>query len=293
MSTPVALLPTVGAALLAAAAVVAGTSRSRQTAKGRLAQVSTAAPVWSPVAVWHRAARHAQSSTRAAVVLAAVAGGATGLLLAGPVSAMLLAAYGCLALRLLLRRRVRRTAETQRTAALDAVTGLADDLRAGLVPSVALSRAWPQLMGSVGSVDGAARGMAVAPDRPVSLLRSEAGPARAPITARLATAWQLAADTGAPLADVLDRLDVELTDQERIRRRAVAQTAGSRATSVLLALLPLAGIGLGYSIGAHPLRVLLHTPVGAVCAVVTVALQVAGLLWSERLSRLDESGTHV
>ncbi|MFC3503861.1 hypothetical protein ACFOOK_23220 [Micromonospora krabiensis] len=33
-----------------------------------------------------------------------------------------------------------------------------------------------------------------------------------------------------------------------------------------------------------PLAVLLHTPVGAVCTVLTLALQAAGLLWTERLA---------
>ena len=65
---------------------------------------------------------------------------------------------------------------------------------------------------------------------------------------------------------------------------AAAQAAGARATAWLLAALPLGGIALGYGIGVDPLGVLLHTPIGAGCAVGATALQVTGLLWAERLS---------
>ena len=52
---------------------------------------------------------------------------------------------------------------------------------------------------------------------------------------------------------------------------------------MLLAALPLGGIALGYGIGADPLQVLLHTTLGAACAIGAVILQCAGLLWCDRL----------
>lgn len=55
------------------------------------------------------------------------------------------------------------------------------------------------------------------------------------------------------------------------------------ATAWLLAALPLAGIGVGY-IGADQLRILLHAATGAGCALLALALQVAGLAWSRRLT---------
>jgi tight adherence protein B len=46
-------------------------------------------------------------------------------------------------------------------------------------------------------------------------------------------------------------------------------------------------VAVGYGIGADPLRMLLHTPVGAACVGLACAFQLAGLLWTERLSRVD------
>ena len=65
---------------------------------------------------------------------------------------------------------------------------------------------------------------------------------------------------------------------------AAAQAAGARATAWLLAGLPVGGIALGYGIGVDALDVLLHTPIGAGCAIAAAALQLAGLAWAERLS---------
>ena len=38
--------------------------------------------------------------------------------------------------------------------------------------------------------------------------------------------------------------------------------------------------------GADPLRILLHTPIGAACAGVAVLLQLVGLAWTNRLARV-------
>ncbi|MGA8114411.1 MAG: hypothetical protein WCA46_12160, partial [Actinocatenispora sp.] len=251
--------------------------------------VLTRARPAGPTALARSLARRAERSARATAALAAGMGAAVGLALAGPVGALVVAGYLCVAVHVVLRRRARRAAARIRATALDAVTALSDDLRAGLPPRSALGRAWPRLVdtGSGAASPPARDEPSLVLDDPVPMLRADPEPTRAPVTARLATAWQLAAETGAPLADLLGRLDTELTDRERLRRRATAQAAGASATSLLLAMLPAAGLGLGLAIGADPLHVLLHTGVGAVCAVVTLVLQCAGLVWSGRLTRLD------
>ncbi|GGM32975.1 hypothetical protein GCM10011608_16830 [Micromonospora sonchi] len=96
-------------------------------------------------------------------------------------------------------------------------------------------------------------------------------------------AVRLADRTGAPLAELVERIEADVRSTDRGLAAAAAQAAGARATAWLLAALPLGGIGLGYGIGVDPLQVLLHTPIGGGCAIGAVALQVVGLLWADRL----------
>jgi tight adherence protein B len=95
----------------------------------------------------------------------------------------------------------------------------------------------------------------------------------------------LAEQTGAPLADVIERIEADARSADRARAAVAAQSAGSRATAWLLAGLPAGGIALGYAIGADPLAVLLHTPIGAACAAGAVGLQLAGLGVAGRIVR--------
>jgi tight adherence protein B len=176
-----------------------------------------------------------------------VLGAGAGALLGGPVAALALAAYGALAARAVLRRRARQATDQAHRRDLDQIGALAADLRAGLPAG-----------GAIGE-----------------------GPRR---TARLArAAVRLADRTGAPLAELLERVEADARTADRGVAAAAAQAAGARATAWLLAALPLGGIGLGYAIGVDPVAVLLHTPVGGGCALAAVALQIGGLLWAERL----------
>jgi tight adherence protein B len=189
-------------------------------------------------------------STSAAAVTAAVA--AT--LAAGPVAGFACAAYASLAVIALIRRRSGAVARSARADLLDRLAGLAADLRAGLPVAAAMSAA-----GLDGEPDG----------RLVALVRA---------------AVELAERTGAPLAHLVDRIEVDARAAARAAVSTDAQAAGARATAALLAALPLGGIALGYGIGVDPLAVLLHSPIGAACAAGAVALQVAGLAWSVKLA---------
>jgi tight adherence protein B len=183
----------------------------------------------------------------AAIGLGAIAG--------GPVAAVVLGSYGAVGVVLLRRRRTAAQYARDRIAAIDAVSALAAELRAGL----------PAPTG----------------------VRPAGGPGAIAVLARLTSAMTLAEATGAPLADVLDRLDTHLRAMDRARRTAQAQAAGARASAALLAVLPVAGVGLGYLVGIDPTRVLLHTPLGAACLVGAVLLQLAGLAWAEKISRVE------
>jgi tight adherence protein B len=196
------------------------------------------------------AVRFPRAAAAIVVGAASTAAGVAG----GSVAGSLAAVYGLLAAIFWLRHRRTAVETTARAGALDALAALAADLRAGLAPEPARATAQPLLDA-------------------VPLVRD-----------RVRTAWRVADVTGAPLADLLDRLEVDLRSLERVRLAAAAHAAGTRATAGLLVVLPVAGIAVGYGMGADPLRVLLHTPVGAACAAIGVLLQVAGIVWSNRLA---------
>lgn len=216
------------------------------------------APTW-----WRHAVHHRRRRLLAA---ASVGGGTLGWCLGGPVAAVVLAAYGGLAGRAVSRRHLGQQRQRRRAQRIDALAALAADLRAGLP----VRPADPLTARSTGRATGTGRGT---DDR----------------LADLATAaTRLAEQTGAPLADLLERIEADARSTDRARGAAVAQAAGATATAWLLAGLPVGGIALGYGIGVDPLAVLLHTPIGGACAVTALGLQLAGLAWTERLSHVGE-----
>jgi Flp pilus assembly protein TadB len=199
-------------------------------------------------------------------VVTGVAAGVAGVLAwlpGGAVGAVIASAYAWLGVAGLLRYRSARVATEAAARALDATATLAADLRAG------------------GSPDGAVRAALPA------LAAPEGGAEVERLARQVSTALAVSATTGAPLADLLDRLAADASSRARVRQAASAQAAGATATAWLLAGLPVAGIAVGYGMGADPLRVLLHTRVGVGCALLALVLQVAGLAWSRRLARID------
>jgi tight adherence protein B len=105
---------------------------------------------------------------------------------------------------------------------------------------------------------------------------------------RIAACWSVAGDSGAGLAMALDRLASALRGEELVRREIAAQVASPRGTARMLAGLPVVALLLAAGTGAHPLHVLLRTPVGGVCLTLGVAFSLGGLLWSDRLVRAAE-----
>ncbi|MEV0715344.1 hypothetical protein [Asanoa sp. NPDC050611] len=205
-----------------------------------------------------------------AALLALLVGASVGFLLGGPVAAIALGAYAVVAVVHLRRARAAAAGRAARSALLDRLTGLAADLRAG-VPIQAAAKDF-------------------APDRGDPGHRGPAGPRGRGgaeevdgLSALARAAVMLAERTGAPLADLIDRIEADARAGDRARASAIAQAAGAQATAMLLAALPLGGLALGYAIGADPLAILLHTPLGAICAVCAIALQILGLVWSQRL----------
>lgn len=212
-------------------------------------------------AVWS----YATAAPRLAILVVAGSAAGVGAVLGGPVAAVAVGAYGGLAARTALRRRSTRAALSERVRQLDALGALAADLRAGRPVATAAS--------ALSHPERSARVPAAGPE-----------PAAQRLAALTRAAFHLAERTGAPLADLLERVEADARAMDRALAAAAAQAAGARATAWLLAGLPLGGIALGYAIGVDPLAVLLRTPIGAGCAVTAIALQFAGLAWADRLS---------
>lgn len=97
----------------------------------------------------------------------------------------------------------------------------------------------------------------------------------------LARAWQLANRTGADMADVLDRVADALFEDDAVGLVVASEAAGPRASGKIMAVLPLAGIGLGYVIGGNPVQFLASSPYGWGCLVLGTSLACAGVLWME------------
>lgn len=100
---------------------------------------------------------------------------------------------------------------------------------------------------------------------------------------RLAAAWTVSAVTGSELVGVIETVERDLVAAEAHRRLLAVELSGPRATSVLLALLPVVGIVLGSMLGADPVHVLTTTPLGQVVLVAGTLLDVAGLWWTDRI----------
>ncbi|MFI2351052.1 type II secretion system F family protein [Streptomyces sp. NPDC019443] len=187
-----------------------------------------------------------------------------------------------------LRARERRREQDRRAEGVITLCGaVAGELRAGLQPGQALlfaARSTGALGGTEAAVLAAARFGGDVPQA----LREAAREPGADGLAGVAACWRVAVDSGAGLAAGLDRLEAALRAERDQRADLRTQLAGASSTIALLAALPLVGLGMGWALGADPLRVLLHTPAGLVCLVVGGLLEAAGLCWAARIVRRGE-----
>ncbi|HZM84008.1 MAG TPA: type II secretion system F family protein [Candidatus Limnocylindrales bacterium] len=180
---------------------------------------------------------------------------ALALMLVSPAIGIVVFGYGVVARKLVIRRRERAQAARRMVATLDLLASAAADLRAGSAP--------PLIALPVRDVDRFAR-----------------------------AARRLSDRTGAALADLLERLEVHQRALSRLDATAYAQAAGARLTALILIALPALALLLGHSIGADALGILFQTHIGFVCTAIAVALQLAGLAWTDRLSRSRTDPLH-
>ena len=183
------------------------------------------------------------------------------------------------------RRRAGRDLRSRRQAAsVDVVFALAAELRAGRTPAQALSSAAEStevLRTPLTRAAQAVRSGAPAAER----LRVVSELSGCEVLAAVGAVWQVTEQAGGAVADVLDRLGAALDAEAADRRTFEAALAGPRSSMALLAGLPALGLLMGQSAGAHPLRLLLHRPVGWALLAGAGLLEVAGVVWSRRLVR--------
>ncbi|MFI8995823.1 type II secretion system F family protein [Streptomyces sp. NPDC053542] len=202
---------------------------------------------------------------------------------------------GALAVPVAHRRLTGRAAQRERDRRRDDViefcAAVAAELRAGCQPGQALvlagaeGRAGPAGWGSAGdAVLAAAR---FGGDVPGALREAARLPGAEGLTGA-AACWQVAVQGGVGLAAGIERVTAGLRARRHQQADLQAQLAGARTTALTLALLPAFGLLMGSALGADPLHVLLHTPVGWACLAVGGLLEWAGVLWTGRIVRTAE-----
>jgi tight adherence protein B len=218
---------------------------------------------------------------RQSALAAAVAGVLVSVALRSPMPFLLLPLIAAV-LSVRHRRRCRWAEhDAQRDAIAALCTALRAELEAGLQPrSAFMSAVWsrPELrdLAEASGRPGAEL------DLPVLLAGHSLRPGRRALRA-LSACWYAAERHGLALADAVAGIEEGLRAEQARLRAVEVELAGIRATILLLAALPLFGLALGLALGADPLGTLLHRPIGRLGLAVGTVLDLAGLLWTDRL----------
>lgn len=215
------------------------------------------------------------------VLAAALAGAAAGSVVAGLgglLAGALAVPAGLIGLVRHLSRRTRRRREGD---VEEACLALAGELGSGVPPRQALfvvAREWPELF-------AAASGRVAIGGDPAATLRESAQQPGAEALTAVAAAWEVSERTGAGLASVLVAVAESLRAEAAVRREADSQLASVRATSRLMALLPLATLVLFSAGDGEALTFLTRTSYGLICLASAAVFIAAGLFWVDRTAR--------
>lgn len=197
----------------------------------------------------------------------------------GAVFAVCVASLGLTAVRVVrvaLRERVRLLRSREVTEAGEVLAGM---LRLGNVPAQALAAASAECP----ALREAAAALLVGGD-PAEVLDRCAGLPGYHDLARVAAGWRIATATGASMTSTMDAIAAQLRAGELVAGLVRAELSAPRATGRILAVLPVAGLLLGYFVGGDPVGFLTRNWVGELCLVGGVWLMCAGLLWTDALA---------
>lgn len=168
----------------------------------------------------------------------------------------------------------------------DALDIVAAGLRAGLAPAEALKVAADSTVWGRDEADRVSRVVARV-ERGAATASAWVAPGDSRPAAdcyrSVGSVWDLAQQTGGPLADAVHYVSEHLREQARLQGRLAALAAGPRASARLLTLLPLAGPVLAMMVGADPAQVYLSSPAAGASVVIGLGLTVVGWRWSRAL----------
>ncbi|MFD8483586.1 type II secretion system F family protein [Kitasatospora sp. NPDC059673] len=185
-----------------------------------------------------------------------------------------------------------RAARRRAAAVIDLCAGLAAELRSGATPEQAMhsvvSRAvpdWARRLGSEATARLAAGRYGADLAAALRLVAELPGGEGA---AAVAACWRVSTESGTGLAFGLEQVADALRAERALAEEIAGELAGPRTTVIVLAALPVVGMGLGGALGAHPAQVLLHTPAGLLSLLAGAALEAAGIVWTARIVRAAE-----
>ncbi len=168
-----------------------------------------------------------------------------------------------------------------------ALRTLAAELRAGCTPSEALARSagnppiWPNALAAARFGDPVDAAYAADALHHPAI----AGPLR-----QLSASWHVGVMRGSGLAVSVERLALSLRAQQELQTTLRNELAAPRATSRMLAFLPVIGVAMGYLLGADPIAWFFGSPVGLTVLLIAVLLTTVGALWTRAIVRRVERG---
>lgn len=186
--------------------------------------------------------------------------------------------------RWLRRVRQRRDVTRREAEVVEVVFALAGELRAGRPPGRALALVAASSALLLPVLADAAAGVEAGARPGDELARVASLPGCGGLGA-VAAAWTVTESAGGAVADVLDRLGEVLEAERQAHDALDAALAGPRATMMLLGGLPLLGLVLGQSLGAHPVGLLVHRPLGWALLASGALLDALGVAWTRLLVR--------
>jgi len=108
---------------------------------------------------------------------------------------------------------------------------------------------------------------------------------RSELVRSVGACWQVASNSGAGLVKSLTSISESARERERMRQQVDVAVAEPRAAALVVAVLPVIGLGMGSLLGANPLGWLMYTTVGRLMLLGAITLEALGCWWSWHIIR--------